>query len=142
MLQHIESSDPFKSPLIDPKYLSHEFDIDALLIGYRLMEKVVGAMPLKDLIERQTLPPAVLVEDSQVIEFIRSAGGTGSHLMGTCAMACRELGGVVDNDLKVYGTSNLRVADASIIPLPIGCHIQATVFAIGEKAADLIKKDI
>ena len=46
----------------------YDLDIDALLIGYRLMEKVVGAMPLKDLIERQTLPPAVLVEDSQVIE--------------------------------------------------------------------------
>jgi len=139
---HIDSTDPFKSPRIDPKYLSHDFDIDALVVGYRLMEKVVGAEPLKDLIEAQSLPPLVLEDDQSVIDFIRATGGTGSHLMGTCALARLELGGVVGNDLKVYGTSNLRVADASIIPLPMACHIQATVFAIGEKAADLIKRDI
>jgi len=41
--------------------------------------------------------------------------------------------GVVDNKLKVYGTTNLRVADGSIIPLPLAAHIQATIYAIGEK---------
>lgn len=41
--------------------------------------------------------------------------------------------GVVDNALKVYGVSNLRIADASIIPIPLAAHIQATVYAIGEK---------
>lgn len=45
--------------------------------------------------------------------------------------------GVVDNALKVYGVSNLRVADASIIPIPLAAHIQATVYAIGEKVRSL-----
>jgi choline dehydrogenase-like flavoprotein len=44
--------------------------------------------------------------------------------------------GVVANNLKVYGTSNLRIADASIIPLPIATLLQATVYAIGEKVSD------
>lgn len=72
---------------------------------------------------------------------------------GTAAMATRELGGtkpcprfaagclltpgrivgVVDSSLKVYGTTNLRVVDASIIPIQIACHTQATVYAIAEK---------
>lgn len=43
--------------------------------------------------------------------------------------------GVVDANLKVYGTTNLRVVDASIIPIQLGAHIQATVYAIGEKAS-------
>lgn len=35
---------------------------------------------------------------------------------GTAAMFPREDGGVVDSRLKVYGTANLRIIDASILP--------------------------
>ncbi len=48
-------------------------------------------------------------------------------------MAPRELGGVVGSDLKVHGTTNLRVVDASIFPILVGAHIQATTYAIAEK---------
>jgi choline dehydrogenase-like flavoprotein len=49
---------------------------------------------------------------------------------------------VVDHRLKVYGTSNVRVVDASIFPLEPRGNIQATVFAVAEKAADIIKEDM
>lgn len=54
-------------------------------------------------------------------------------------MQPRELGGVVDPQLKVYGTANVRVIDASIFPLIPGTHTQATTYAVAEKGADLIK---
>lgn len=52
---------------------------------------------------------------------------------GTAAMAPQEIGGVVDGELKVYGTTNLRVVDASIFPNQLAAHPQATVYAIAEK---------
>ena len=46
---------------------------------------------------------------------------------------------VVDEELFVRGVSNLRVADASIMPILMGGHPQMAVYGIGEKAADMIK---
>ncbi len=54
-------------------------------------------------------------------------------------MLPRSLGGVVDNNLQVYGTRNVRVVDASIMPLQVSGHLSASVYAIAEKASDLIK---
>ncbi|TBU53299.1 hypothetical protein BD310DRAFT_163146 [Dichomitus squalens] len=39
------------------------------------------------------------------------------HSSGTCSLAPKEKGGVVDIHLKVYGMKNIRVADLSILPL-------------------------
>jgi len=61
---------------------------------------------------------------------------------------CRQLNitlrmpGVVDAHLKVYDTSNVRVVDASIMPLQISAHLASTLYGIAEKAADLIKADM
>jgi choline dehydrogenase-like flavoprotein len=56
-------------------------------------------------------------------------------------MMPRELGGVVDSELKVYGVEGLWVVDASIIPILPAAHTQATVYAVAEWAADVIKKN-
>ncbi|KAI1014234.1 hypothetical protein LB504_008747 [Fusarium proliferatum] len=58
---------------------------------------------------------------------------TERHPSGTAAMMPIELGGVVDPELMVYGTCNLRIADASIMPLIPSAHLQASVYAIAEK---------
>ena len=52
----------------------------------------------------------------------------------------RELGGVVDPEVRVYGTANVRVVDASIFPTQISGHTTATLYAIAERVADIIKK--
>ena len=41
--------------------------------------------------------------------------------------------GVVDNKLYVFGVENLRVIDASVIPVIPDCRIQNSVYMIGEK---------
>jgi len=52
----------------------------------------------------------------------------------------RELGGVVDHELRVYGTANVRVVDASVLPTQISGHMTATLYAVSERASDLMKK--
>ncbi|CZR58689.1 related to choline dehydrogenase [Phialocephala subalpina] len=64
---------------------------------------------------------------------------TFAHPSGGCAMMPEELGGVVDDELRVYGARGLRIVDASIIPLIPATHLQATMYAVAEKAADIIK---
>lgn len=46
---------------------------------------------------------------------------------------------VVDEQLRVRGVGNLRIADASIMPLLPSGHPQMPVYAIAYKAADLIR---
>lgn len=46
---------------------------------------------------------------------------------------------VLDAKLRVRGIKGLRVADTSVMPLLNQGHTQMPAYAIGEKAADLIK---
>lgn len=55
-------------------------------------------------------------------------------------MMPEELGGCVSDELLVYGVKGLSVVDASIIPMIPATHLQATMYAVAEKAADIIKK--
>ena len=49
------------------------------------------------------------------------------------------MGPVVDAQLRVQGVDGLRVADASIVPVPIRGNCNAPVITVAEKAADLIR---
>ena len=51
------------------------------------------------------------------------------------------MGDVVDTKLKVKGVSGLRVCDAFVLPLHISGNPMATIYAIAEKAADLIRAE-
>ncbi|KAK0460553.1 alcohol oxidase [Desarmillaria tabescens] len=137
---HSNTSSPLSAPVIDPSYLDNNFDVDVMLRGLKFALKIGSIPPLADNIANIVSPPTVLQTDEELIQYIRNSLGTSQHPMGTAAMAPRSLGGVVDGALKVYGTSNLRVCDASAIPIAIGTHLQATIYAMGEKVADIIKE--
>ena len=64
---------------------------------------------------------------------------TFSHLSCSNPMMPQSLGGVASDQLLVYGAKQLSIVDASVIPLIPATHLQATMYAISEKAADLIK---
>ncbi|KAF5877852.1 putative glucose oxidase protein [Botrytis fragariae] len=77
--------------------------------------------------------------DSQWETWIKSTFGSNNHPVGTCSMQGIASGGVVDSNLKVYRTSNVRVVDASILPHQLSGHLTSTLYAVAEKASDIIK---
>lgn len=82
-------------------------------------------------------------EDDAVIEdWIRNNLQTTWHSLGTCAMRPREEMGVVDKDLNVYGVSGLKLVDLSVIPENVGANTNNTAILVGEKAAEIIGKEL
>ncbi|KAI0179887.1 GMC oxidoreductase-domain-containing protein, partial [Hypoxylon sp. FL1284] len=90
-------------------------------------------------------PPthAYTAEDDAAIEqHLRENAQTAWHALGTAKMAPREDMGVVDASLSVYGVKGLKVADLSIVPENVGANTNNTAMAVGEKAADIIAKEL
>ncbi|KAF2826690.1 choline dehydrogenase [Ophiobolus disseminans] len=90
----------------------------------------------------ETVPGAQYQTDDEILNAGIQTGSLSpsyAHSSGGCALMPEDLGGCVDAQLKVYGVDNLRIVDASIIPLIPAAHLQATMYAVAEKAADIIK---
>ena len=125
---------------IDCRYLSHPLDLEVLARQVRFTEDIISrAEPLT----RHLKPYTKRFTDLEVTkDYVRRTADGAYHYTGTCSMMPRAMGGVVDNRLRVYGCSNLRVCDASIMPLEPTANPQAVVYGVAELGASLIKEDI
>ena len=142
---HISSSKYESHPQIDPAYLSHPLDIELFARHQQFLEKIASTPPLDSYLKPngRRLPAG---KDATTIEgardLVRSYGATFHHLCGSCSMMSRANGGVVNERMVVWGTKNLRVCDASIIPMVPRGNIMASVYAWAERGADIIKQDL
>lgn len=141
---HIVSSDPKDNPELDPAYLADPIDLEALARHTQFIEKIVESAPMRKVLAdppRRVPENCDLYDLEQAKKVTKERCFTTFHPSGTCGMMPKEHGGVVSDKLVVHGTRNLRVVDASIFPMiPVG-NIQALVYAVAERAADLIKHD-
>lgn len=128
----LASSQPFTPPLIDPRYGSNPIDIQVLQEAISFNKRLVATESMAPLAPEQLFPPPNSSAD-ETASYIRSKGQTEYHPSGSAAMMPLELGGVVDPELLVYGTKNLRVVDASVFPLVPAAHLQAVVYGVAEK---------
>lgn len=138
---HITTSDPTIDPAIDPGYLSHPADIEVFIKGLEIVTKMTSTSPFKEKIKRRYHPEILDQSDRKSVEtYLRKTCATEYHPIGSVAMGKRGVG-AVDERLKVWGAKGVRVVDASVMPLHVSGNIVATVYAIAEKASDLIKED-
>ncbi|CAI9625698.1 gmc oxidoreductase [Alternaria burnsii] len=137
------ASDPSHQPDIKFNYLSHPLDTEILARHLRLIERLFQQptfaavlKPKGTRLPRSFPHPISSLEDAKGILPINSA--TNYHPCGTCSLMREDLGGVVDQRLRVYGTKNVRICDASVLPIVPRGNILTAVYAFAEKAAEII----
>jgi choline dehydrogenase len=125
-------------PLIDPRVLSRQVDVEGLAAAVRLCQEITEAPALRDGWGVREIYPKTLAATAEGLHaYIRETVITYHHPAGTCKMGVDE-DAVVDPELRVHGVAGLRVADASIMPVVTTGNTNAPAIMIGERAADLI----
>ncbi|KAI8121743.1 Glucose dehydrogenase [FAD, quinone] [Lucilia cuprina] len=142
----LRSANPFHWPKMEPNFMQDPDDVRAMIEGVKLILKLTETKAMRRIGTQFNRNPFLGCEhlpfssDDYWKCCLRLYGSSLQHQSGTCKMGPpSDPEAVVDPLLRVYGTENLRVADASIMPnIPAG-HTNAIVIMIAEKAADMIK---
>ncbi|KAJ4472840.1 alcohol oxidase [Lentinula edodes] len=138
----VNTTDPSVDPITDAQYLTTEVDMVVAVAAARRVSRIAVTPPFSDLLIENALAeagvPRVDATDEEVGQWVLSTYTPGTHPIGSNSMMPRELGGVVSPELLVYGTTNLRIADASVIPLSVFPHTTLGLYGVAEKAAEMI----
>ncbi|KAF2731325.1 alcohol oxidase [Polyplosphaeria fusca] len=139
---HISSADPLQPPAINANFFQLKIDTYVNAAAAILIRKAFSTPPLSSHATAEAIPSFATVpaeagfRDERWAEWIKAVYTSNNHPVATCGMRSRELGGVVDSNGKVFGTKNVRIVDASVMPMQISGHLSATVYALAEKIAD------
>ena len=133
----LESATPGARPRIDPRYYTERRDLEAMAAGLRAARAIGGACALQPWRGAEAWPGCAVADD-ELSDWPPYNLRSYSHYAGSCRMGLDEMA-VVDPELRVLGVTGLRVADASIMPAPVSANTNATVYAIAERAAELLR---
>jgi choline dehydrogenase-like flavoprotein len=139
----LNATDPGAVPIVVRNAFQNP--VDKMVLGELVRwnrEHWTRALQLQRYAPVETVPGAQYQTDQEIFDGSIKAAAldpTYAHSSGGCALMPEDMGGCVDGQLRVYGVEKLRVVDASIIPLIPAAHLRATMYAVAEKAADIIK---
>jgi choline dehydrogenase len=137
----LHSADMRDAPMIDPRFFFDSRDMDAMIKGAQLQQRIMESAAL-DPIRGKMLYPVRADDKAELEADIRTRADTQYHPVGTCRMGpSSDPMSVVDSRLRVHGMAGLRVVDASIMPTVVGGNTNAPTIMIAEKAADMIRAD-
>ena len=132
-------ADPASAPLIDPAYLTTQADRDTFRASLRMAREIGHAGPLREWNKAELLPGPACSRDAELDDFLAKAASTHHHPVGTCRMGPDDAS-VVDGELRVRGTENLFVVDASVFPSITSGPVNAAIVAMAETwARDFMK---
>jgi choline dehydrogenase len=122
--------------------LSVKSDGDSFIEAIRIIRTIAEQPALKPHLSFEMNPGPDCATDEEILDYVRQTGMTVYHPVGTAKMGPDgDSMAVVDSRLRVRGLQNLRVVDASIMPLIASGNTNAPVIMIAEKAAEMIAVD-
>ncbi|WP_375413286.1 GMC family oxidoreductase [uncultured Bradyrhizobium sp.] len=136
----IKSADPAVAPEIRVNYLATETDRTAIVEGLKILRRILAAPALRPYVTEEVDPGPDVSTDADLLAFCRQRGSTVYHPTSTCRMGSDPLA-VVDQRLRVRGTSGLRVVDGSVMPDLVSGNTNAAIIMIAEKASRMILED-
>jgi hypothetical protein len=114
-------------PIINPNWLTHPTDQVVAVAAYKRVREMWATSVMQEgvVLGPEYFPGLNVSSDAEILTLIRESFNTVSHASSTCKMGQKtDPFAVVDRKARVYGVSNLRVVDASILPfLPPGMPI-------------------
>ncbi len=136
---HACNTDPAAPPKIIHNYLSTEHDRRLAIEGFKLQRKIYQSEAFAPHRTYEILPGDSVHTDEEILAFWAREAMSLYHPVGSSKMGSADDSmAVVDNELRVHGIANLRIADASIFPLLPSGNTHAPTVAVAERAADLI----
>lgn len=137
----IKSADAWENPRVFYRTLSDPADVKILTANLRFSRRLFASQGMKGFKPVETYPGSEVDGDEELAEVVRARviNPSVGHASCTCPMMRREVGGVVDAKLNVYGVKGLRIVDVSVMPIIPSCHMVSTRYAVAEKAADIIR---
>jgi choline dehydrogenase len=136
----VTSPDPDAAPVIEPNWLTTDYDCRAAIAMVRYMRRWVRQSALADDVGEESLPGERVQSDEQILDSVRRLLTSGTHGTGSCRMG-RDERSVVDERLRVRGVTHLRVADCSVMPGLVSGNTNAPAMATGLRAAEIMLRD-
>ncbi|KAK4658271.1 hypothetical protein QC762_100470 [Podospora pseudocomata] len=133
-------SDIEVEPIVNYRAASNPIDVDVAVEEIKFLRRFMTTGELSRYNATEVVPGPGYESDEALGAWVRANTiPSVYHPVGTAAKMPREWGGVVGEDLMVYGVRGLSVVDASMMPTIVAGTTSMTVYAVAEKAADLIK---
>jgi choline dehydrogenase len=133
----LRSADPTAAPVLDPRVLTAEGDLEALTASVELARAIGREPGLAEWTADELYPGSEVRTRAELREYVRRTVASYHHQVGTCRMGSDE-DAVVDAELRVHGVEGLRVADASIMPSITTGNTHAPALMIGARVAELM----
>jgi choline dehydrogenase len=135
----LRSNDPKDPPRAFFNYMSRPEDWRDFRQSIRLTREILAQPAFDPYHDRELAPGERVQSDEELDSYVRDRVESAYHPCGACRMgSVTDPLAVVDPQCRVIGIDNLRVADASIIPMVTNGNLNAPCLMVGEKAADHI----